>query len=144
MSYNFQTSTQKIEPVQAPAPLLANNQNIPFQKPAIKANNDNKAPQKGPEQKQEHSMGSLLFSAFLGGALPEVDAALDTAEFVGGIREERFQAEAKRQGNVDLDAHVGIGGAFQSGVEGSILEATPPQMRYLNEPRFAPGMKMAA
>lgn len=81
---------------------------------------------------QEHSMGSLLFGAFLGGVLPEVDMALDAAEAVGEIRAERFQAEAKRQGNVSLDMQAGIGGAFQNSVEGIQPQDLMPKSRYLS------------
>jgi hypothetical protein len=108
----------------------------------FQADNDNATP------KQEHSMGSLLFSAFLSGAdtLSTVDTALDTLEAVGEIRSERFQAEAKRQGNMPLEAQQTMGGAFQNSAEGATgLFENKPQSRYLNYNfgyKRKPGMAM--
>lgn len=145
MSYNFQTAVKQEEALNVNAPVLQAALPV-FQKPAapIQANNDN------PAQKSETTCTSLFLGAVLGGVSEAADATLDAAETIGERRADNFQKkaiEAANNNSIQLGMQNMINNSFGSsaqGVESMDLERTKPQMRYLNQPSFAPGMKMAA
>ncbi len=142
MSYNFQTAVKQDEALNVNAPALQVTLPV-FQKPAtpIQANNDN------PAQKSETTCTSLFLGAVLGGVSEVADATLDAAETIGERRADNFQTlaiEAANNNSIALGKPNVINGDFGSsaqGVESMDLERIKPQMRYLNQPSFAYGMK---
>lgn len=87
-------------------------------------------------QKQEHSMGSLLFGAFLGGvdALSTVDAALDTTEAIGEYRAYKFEKHQKEAPNAAhaLGKKNVLSGSFGPSAGGLDRQETQPKSRYLD------------